>query len=263
MLVAHARPESLRIGRLIPAVANIDALGVIHILHAVIGNVGHDVGVGGPVRRVHPISVGPRTLAGQAGVDIGGRGLKGIGKGVGRAPRRRHVTPQQLRDSTSAVLTRGTAEQARVHSRHGLQLAELHDVGGVDEDHHALVVLAHVLEQRLLLGRELKVPAALVVLKVIARVRALVLVARGVKRLAVLAPQHDERRVRERLGLVQQVLRVQRPVVNVGLEQLEELVNVAKERACVHARALVLELLVHVHEALVVADVVFLERLVD
>ena len=126
--VAHAVPVAFRVGRLVPAVANVNALDVIHEAQRVVFLVCADVGVLRAVGRVEPAAVRVETLAHGAGVRPARRRREVVGKGIGRAPGGIDLALERGDHRVRPDLTRRPGKKRRVDPGDGLELAELHRV---------------------------------------------------------------------------------------------------------------------------------------
>ena len=117
-------------------------------------------GGGGVQARAVGVEVG--RIVARTGVDVGRGGGQVVREGVGEAAGRGDVAVEDLGDRPGARGTRRGDDQAGVEAGDGLHEAELHHVGGVDEDDHVLIRRADVFEQGLFLGRDLEIGARLV-----------------------------------------------------------------------------------------------------
>ena len=270
MDVAHAIPKTLGVGRLVPAVTHIDALDVVDKAGRVVLLGDSNVGIVGTVCRVQTGAVGIDTLAHLAGVCPARGCAQVIGVRVGQAARRVDLAPQRVDHALRAVLTGGTHDHAGVDARDGLDLAQLHRVGRVDQHHDLVIVGAHVTQQGLFFAGKLQVGAGGVGLNRAVALRHLVLDLRAVVALAGDARNDDNRRVRELLGVVEKFRRVVVAVVDAGFVQAAELIRVRVERArglaaqdvarLLAVRTLAAEAAVHVDKFIVVLVAAHVKR---
>ena len=214
---------------------------------------------------VQSVAVGVEVggVVARTGIHVRGGGGKVVCVGVRQPARGVHVAVKDARYRLCARRTGGGYHEAAVQPGDGVHKAELHNVGGVYQHDHVFVGLAHVFEQRLFLGGDLKVGARLVYVLVGGHALAgavFILYLGAVVALARYAADHNYSRVGKALCIVQQRLAV---IVHLRLVKAAELVVEAVQRAavagigrrgsaCVAARiaefALVAEILVKVDQ---------------
>ena len=93
VLVGNIAPVALSVSGFVPFVADVNALGVIHIGDLLIGIGGIEVAAGGAVRRVKTLGIGVSAHALKPGVGVAGGGGQIIGPSVGGAAARLLLTP--------------------------------------------------------------------------------------------------------------------------------------------------------------------------
>ena len=258
VLVALGVPVALGVGGFVPLVADVDALGVIYIGNLIVGIGSIEVAAGGAVCRVEAVGAAVLADALQTGVRIADGGGQVIGPGIGGAPAGFAVTPQHLGHGSRALGARQTGDQAGINAGDRLDLAQLHNVGGVDEHNHMGVICTDVVQQILFLGGQLQHRAGVVNNDVAALLGALVLLLGGVVALARQTPDHDNSRIGEALGVVQHRLCVVGLVVDVRLIQAAGLLGAGAQGAGVLAA--ILEILIHVGQLGVVLNAVGSQR---
>ncbi len=191
MLVALGIPVALCIGGLVPLVADVDALGVINIGNLLIGVGCVKVSVRRAVCRVEAIGVAVLADALHTGVRIAGGGGQVIST-VSAVHPPGSRSPHSTSGTAVAPWRRTTGDRAGINAGDRLDLAQLHDVGGVDEHNHMGVICADVVQQILFLGGQLQHRAGVVNNDVAALLGALVLLLGGVVALACQTPDHDD-----------------------------------------------------------------------
>ena len=258
VLVALGIPVALCVGGLVPLVADVDALGVIDIGNLLIGVGRVKVAVRRAVCRVEAVGVAVLTDTLYTGVRIAGGGGQVISPGIGGTPAGFAVTPQHFGHGSRALGAGQTGNQAGINAGDRLDLAQLHDIGGVDEHNHMGVICADVVQQILFLGGQLQHRAGVVNNDVAALLGALVLLLGGVVALARQTPDHDNSRIGEALGVVQHRLCIVGPVVDVRLIQAAGLLGPGTQGAGVLAA--ILEILVHIGQLGVVRNAVGSQR---
>ena len=254
VLVGNAVPVALGVSGLVPFVADVNALGVIYIGDLLIGIVGIEVAADGAVRRVQTLGIGVSANALHTGVGITGGCGQIIRPGVSGATAGFFVAPQHGRDGGCALGAGQTGNQAGIHAGDGLNLAQLHNVGGVDEHYHMGVVGTDVGQQIFFLGGQLQHRAGVVHHNVAAFFSALVLLLGGVVALACQTANHDDGRIGEVLGVVEHRLGVVGGVADVRLVQAAGLLGTALQRFGVFTPGL--EVLVHIGQLGVVLNAI-------
>ena len=206
VLVGHAVPEALGVRRLVPLVAHVDALGVVHVRDLVVALRQREVAVEGTIR-----------------------GIEAVGLRVGRAAGRVYLPPQDTGQRLGSVLAGIAREEHRVDAGRGLEGSQRHRVCRVHDHDDVLVRRANVGEKRLLLGREVEGgPGGVRDHRAVLLVH-LVLDERHVVALARVALQHHDGGVREVPRVSQQLLRVARAVRNRGLKEHARLLGLARK----------------------------------
>ena len=254
VLVGNTVPVALCVSGLVPFVADVNALGVIYIGNLLIGIVGIEVAADGAVRRVQTLGIGVSAHALHTGVGITGGCGQIIRPGVSGATAGFFVAPQHGGDGGCALGAGQTGNQAGIHAGDGLNLAQLHNVGGVDEHYHMGVVGTDVGQQIFFLGGQLQHRAGVVHHNVAAFFSALVLLLGGVVALACQTANHDDGRIGEVLGVVEHRLGVVGGVADVRLIQAAGLLGTAPQRFGVFTPGL--EVLVHIGQLGVVLNAV-------
>ena len=254
MLVALGVPVALGVSGFVPLVADVDALGVIHIGDLLIGIGGIEVAAGGAVRRVQTLGIGVSAHALKTGVRVAGCGGQIIGPGVGSAAARLLLTPQNGRNDRGSLRAGQPGNQAGIHAGDGFQLPQLHHIGGVDQHDHVFVVGTNVGQQIFFLGGQLQHRAGVVHHDVAALLGALVLLFGGVVALACHTADDDHGGIGVILGVIQHGLGVVGGVVDVRLVQAAGLLGTAVQ--CFEIFAAGLEVLVHIGQLGVVLNAV-------
>ena len=146
-------PEAHFVGRLVPPVAQVNALAVVGVRYAFIRNVGTAVCVL-YIGRIQPVAVGIEIgcVVARTGIHIGGGGRKVIGVRVGKLARRVYVAVKDARYRPCARRAGGCNYKAAVQAGDRVHESQFHNVGGVNEHYYVVIVLAHIFEQRLFLG---------------------------------------------------------------------------------------------------------------
>ena len=228
VLVGHAVPEALGVRRLVPLVAHVDALGVVHVRDLVVALRQREVAVEGTIRGIEAVGlrVGTHVLA-CARVARGGREV--IRVRIHRAAGRVYLPPQDTGQRLGSVLAGIAREEHRVDAGRGLEGSQRHRVCRVHDHDDVLVRRANVGEKRLLLGREVEGgPGGVRDHRAVLLVH-LVLDERHVVALARVALQHHDGGVREVPRVSQQLLRVARAVRNRGLKEHARLLGLARK----------------------------------
>ena len=216
MFIGNFGPEALRIRRLVPLVAHVDAFGVVNVGNLVIALGQGEVAVLGAVGRIEAICREIRTHV-LAGAGVGGCRREVVRVGVRRAPGGIYLPPENLRQNLGAVLARIAHEQHGIDARRGIEGTQGHGIRRVHHHDDVLVRGAHIGEKCLLLGREVKRGPARVRFHGAVLLGHLVLRERHVVALACVALQDHDGGVRERLRVPQKLVRIARAVRYRGL----------------------------------------------
>ena len=172
----------IHIAGLVEAVAHIDALGVLYIM-------------------MIEVCVSKVT-----GVPVCRGGGQVVSVGIRQATGGVHLAGQDLAHGIEAGGTKATDPQGSVNAA-VLQKAQLHGVGGVDEDDHlAKALRLDQCQQILLVLRQLQIMSAVVGLAVPGGIHIL----RQIATLAADAGEGDDSHIREGLGILQQRIGVLR-----------------------------------------------------
>ena len=254
VLVGNTVPVALGVSGLVPFVADVNALGVIYIGNLLIGIVGIKVAADGAVRRVQTLGIGVSAHALHTGVGITGGCGQIIRPSVGGAAAGFFFAPQHCGDGGCALGAGQPGNQAGIHAGDGLNLAQLHHVGGVDQYDHVFVVGTDIGQQILLLGGQLQHRAGVVHHNVAAFFSALVLLLGGVVALACQTADDDHGGIGKALGVVEHRLGVVGGVADVRLVQAAGLLGTALQRFGVFTPGL--EVLVHIGQLGVVLNAV-------
>ena len=140
VLVGNIAPIALGVGGFVPFVADVNALGVVHIGNLLVGIGNIEVAAGGAVCRVQTLGIGVSAYALKTGVRITGGGGQIIRPSVGGASAGFFLAPQHCRNDRGCLRAGQTGDQAGIHTGDGFQLTQLHHVGGVDQHDHVFVV---------------------------------------------------------------------------------------------------------------------------
>ena len=254
VLVGDIAPVALGVSGLVPFVADVNALGVIHIGDLLIGIGGIEVAASGAVRRVQTLGIGVSAHALKPGVGVAGCGGQIIGPGVGGAAARLLLPPQNGGNDRGSLRAGQPGNQAGIHTGDGFQLTQLHHIGGVDQHDHIFVVGADVGQQGFFLGGQLQHRAGVVHHDVAALFGALVLLLGGIVALACQTADDDHGGIGVILGVIQHRLGVVGGVVDVRLVQAAGLLGTAVQ--CFEIFAAGLEVLVHIGQLGVVLNAV-------
>ena len=212
--------DALSGGRLVPAVADVDRLVVVHERRLRLSALVEGV-ILGELRHVRVLEVAEVVGRGTR-LNVAGEGVGGLGGGV-------HLAVQDAAQRVEAHLAAGDRPHDRVDLRVVLEVAQLEGVGGVNDDDRLRRGLLRQLDHVLLGTRQLEVALAVLEVRVllgvvrVAEVRVvrhfLVDVARQVEALAARAGDRHHGGVTEGSGVGEQVVRVlilrglgQRPV---------------------------------------------------
>ena len=132
--------EAIRRGRLIIAVAHINAFSIFHI-------VALEIAVGKAAR-----------------IGIGRRGSQIVCVNIGQAAGRIHTACQHSAHSIKAHSTGAAHPQAGIHALHE---AQFHGVGGIDEHNHLCIILCfHQVQQVFLILGQLQIMTSIICLAV-------------------------------------------------------------------------------------------------
>ena len=254
VLVGNIAPVALGVSGFVPFVADVNALGVIHIGDLLIGIGCIEVAAGGAVRRVQTLGIGVSAHALKPGVGVAGGGGQIIGPSVGGAAARLLLTPQNGGNDRGSPRAGQPGDQAGIHTGDGFQLTQLHHIGGVDQHDHIFVVGTDVGQQGLFLGGQFQHRAGVVHHDVAALFGALVLLLGGVVALACHTADDDHGGVGVILGVIQHGLGVVGGVVDVRLIQAAGLLGAAGQRSDILSTGL--EVLVHIGQLGVVLNAV-------
>ena len=194
--------DALSGGRLVPAVADVDRVVVVHEgrlrLSALVEGV-----ILGELRHVRVLEVA-EVVGGGARLDVTRESVGGLRRGV-------DLAVQDASQRVESNLAAGDGPHDRVNLRVVLQVAQLEDVGGVDDDDRLRRGLLRQLDHVLLGTRQLEVALAILEVRVllgvvrVAEVRVgshfLVDVAGQVEALATRAGDRHDRGVAEGCGV--------------------------------------------------------------
>ena len=254
VLVGNIAPVALGVSGFVPFVADVNALGVIHIGDLLIGIGCIEVAAGGAVCRVEPLSIGVSTHALKPSVRVAGSGGQIIDPSVGGAAARLLLTPQNGGNDRGSPRAGQPGNQAGIHTGDGFQLTQLHHVGGVDQHDHIFVVGTDVGQQIFFLGGQFQHCAGVVHHDVAALFGALVLLFGRIVAFACQAADDDHGGVGVILGVIQHGLGVVGGVVDVRLIQAAGLLGAAGQRSDILSTGL--EVLVHIGQLGVVLNAV-------
>ena len=206
------------------------------------------------VSRVQAVGVAVLAHALKAGVRVAGSGGQVVGPGVSGTAAGFFVAPQDFGHGSRALGAGQAGDQAGINARDRLDLAQLHNVGGVDEHNHMGVICTDVVQQILFLGGQLQHRAGVVNNDVAALLGALVLLLGGVVALACQTADDDHGGIGVILGVIQHGLGVVGGVVDVRLIQAAGLLGAAGQRSDILSTGL--EVLVHIGQLGVVLNTV-------
>ena len=255
VLVALVVPIALGVGGLVPLVADVDTLGVVDVGDLLILIVLlTKVAVRRAVSRVQAVGVAVLAHALKAGVRVAGSGGQVVGPGVSGTAAGFFVAPQDFGHGGCPLGAGQAGDQAGINARDRLDLAQLHNVGRVDEHNDVGIVRADIVQQVFFLGGQFQHRAGVVHHDVAALLGALVLLLGGVVALACQTADDDHGGIGVILGVIQHGLGVVGGVVDVRLIQAAGLLGAAGQRSDILSTGL--EVLVHIGQLGVVLNTV-------